>query len=268
MKDWLPILAFQAAFLFLFFVISLIHTNYGFDTRHKTDQTINVGNSSIENNTIQYKDLLAQQRMAQEAAEMSDLTSTQNLISKIGLGFVFLTTLFAGLAWRASARAASATENTNIVQNRAYLKIESLDISQYERGATIFYKIKNFGNTPANNVQSHYCFVSFKQLHLGGSKKAIDFIENHFSERRLSSSPIGSIPPSDEHKETLGSNHPMAIVDYEEEDHTNDGKMFVACILKVTYDDVFSNTEKRETKAAAFYALDSTNRVKQNDLMV
>ena len=183
MKKWIPLLAFQTLFLLTAFMITLIHVEHIYDGSNKANPPYSAANNAPASNanvpanttpdkpeskkkSIEQHDLEAQQRMAQEADEMSVLVYWQNKIAGFGLLLVLITTVFAGLAWRASREAVEVARKDS-GSKRAWVCLDTIQAVQnhgdQDQVISIDFNpvLNNSGETPALNLSAK-CNLSVK----------------------------------------------------------------------------------------------------------
>ena len=139
-------------------------------------------------------DLAVQERMADAAESANKLIKIQNGIGIVGLFLVFLTTIFAGLAWRASKSAVTETVKATKAEFQPYLtygiiKKPSMIVSSpmgtdKQTQLTIFmreFTISNVGKTPVENLEltgriqvtKDECVVESKSVKFTGVSKGL-----------------------------------------------------------------------------------------------
>ncbi|MEO9971474.1 MAG: hypothetical protein ABJG15_16885 [Hyphomonadaceae bacterium] len=98
------------------------------------------------------KDLAVQERMANAAEESNRLVEKQNCIAILGLVFVFLTTVFAGLAWQAAGKGADEAErgvDNEIAARSPLIFVTGVTFRNTQAKLEISIQWTNFGVTPA-----------------------------------------------------------------------------------------------------------------------
>lgn len=125
---------------------------------------------------IGLENLAVQKRMADAAEKANTLTQTQNVIGWIGLALVFITALFAGLAWRAGRDAVNVTRKIGKSQTRAYVHVVKAQFS-FSGDVDVVLAIKNTGLTPAKWFEVGAVSKVFPRGEGSQDWKSVDFSE-------------------------------------------------------------------------------------------